>query len=356
MAAGDRAAPVHFGDSPGALLIFYSSRRYGRGAYSLILGMRRVLFFLNPLLMERRGRRAAVDRVAGFLRSEGCAVEMQDTLSAHSAGEQAQEAVASGFDTIFVCGGDGTIFQLIQGVAGSEVALGVIPFGTGNVLAQNLRLPRDPMAAARAQVHAPAVSIPLGKIVCKTPGHLKDKNWYFTIAAGMGVHAALMNLAPTGTGKRVGGALAYYAGGFRLLAQHPIEPFDLEVTTTSGQIRRFRANEAIAVRVPEINVWRPGGDLLQPKLHLASLRQTGRIGLAHASFHALVTQKSSPNSRLPYAQYDDASAIVLKPVPDFDYRTPLLVEADGEVIGLERATITVAQRRLCLLWPRNTSL
>src|SRR5580698_4342866 len=134
--------------------------------------MRRVLLFLNPLLMERRNRRATVDRVAAFLQSEGCVVEMQDTLSAHSAGEQAQDAVASGFDTIFVCGGDGTIFQVIQGVAGSEAALGVIPFGTGNVLAQNLRLPREPLAAALAQMHANATSIPLGKIVRKTPGHV----------------------------------------------------------------------------------------------------------------------------------------------------------------------------------------
>src|ERR1700758_1562011 len=135
--------------------------------------MRRVLFFINPLLMNRRGRRAAVERMADFLRSQGCEVETQDTLSAHSAGEQAQEAVASGFDTIFVCGGDGTFFQVIQGVAGSDVALGVIPFGTGNVLAQNLRLSRDPMTALLAQKNATAVSIPLGKVVCKTPGHIK---------------------------------------------------------------------------------------------------------------------------------------------------------------------------------------
>jgi diacylglycerol kinase (ATP) len=228
----------------------------------------------------------------------------------------------------------------------------VIPFGTGNVLAQNLRLPRDPMAALLAQKDASAVSIPLGKVVCKTPGHIKDKNWYFTIAAGMGVHSALMNLAPTGTGKRVGGALAYYAGGIRLLVQHPIEPFDLEVTTTAGAVHRWRVNEAIAVRVPEITPWHPGGDLLKPEVRLASLRETTRLGMAHATYHAIVTRKSSGNSSLPYPRFDDASVVVCRPTPDFAYRTPLLVEADGEVIGTERATITIAQRRLRLLWPR----
>lgn len=313
--------------------------------------MRRVLFFLNPLLMERRNRRAAVDRVAGMLRESGCTVELQDTLSAYSAGEQAQDAVAGGFDTIFVCGGDGTIFQVIQGIAGSETKLGVIPFGTGNVLAQNLRLPLDPMAAMRAQMNAPAVAIPLGKITCKTAGHTKDRNWYFTIAAGMGMHAAMMNLAPTGSGKRMGGRAAYYAGGLRLLLQHPVEPFDMEMTLADGTLRRMRASEMIAVRVGAINRWQPGGDLLKPTLRLACLPETTRLGLAHASYHALVTRKSSGPGSLPYPQYEDVGTLTCKPIPDYSYQSPLLIEADGEVIGMKKATITMAQRRLCLLWP-----
>jgi diacylglycerol kinase family enzyme len=313
--------------------------------------MRRVLFFLNPLLMERRNRRAAVDRLADLLRASGCMVELQDTLSAHSAGEQAQDAVASGFDTIFVCGGDGTIFQVIQGVAGSQTKLGIIPFGTGNVLAQNLRLPRDPVEALRAQMAAPAVPIPLGKITCKTPGHTKDRNWYFTIAAGMGVHAALMNLAPTGSGKRVGGRAAYYAGGLRLLFQHPVEPFELEVVLADGGRRKFHASEVIAVRVGAINRWQPGGNLLQPTLRVASLPETTRLGLAHASFHALVTRKSNRPGVLPYPRYEDAVELHCHPIADYSYQSPLLIEADGEVLGMKKATITVAQRRLCLLWP-----
>jgi diacylglycerol kinase family enzyme len=317
--------------------------------------MRRVLFFLNPLLMERRGRRTLVARLADTLRATGCTVELQDTLSAHSAGEQAQDAVASGFDTIFVCGGDGTVFQVIQGVAGSTTALGVIPFGTGNVLAQNLRLPHDPLEALRAQMHAPAVPIPLGKITCKTAGHTKDRNWYFTIAAGMGVHAALMNLAPTGSGKRVGGRAAYYLGGIRLLLQHPVDPFELEVTLADGAVRRFRASEVIAVRVGEINRWLPGGELRSPTLRVASIPETTRMGLVHASFHALTTRKTSGNSRLPYPRYEDAIMLRCRPVDGYSYQSPLLIEADGEVLGMKKATITVAQRRLCLLWPGAVS-
>jgi diacylglycerol kinase (ATP) len=325
--------------------------------------MRRVAFFLNPLLTGRRRRRAIVERCAGLLREDGCTVEMQDTLSAHSAGDQAREAVESGFDTIFACGGDGTFFQVMQGVAGSDAALGVIPFGTGNVLVQNLRLPRDPLAALRAQRNGNGnvVSIPLGQVACSTlvrgSAGNRERRWYFTIAAGMGFHAALMDLAPNGSEKRLGGRAAYFASGARLLLRYPIQPFDVEMTGMDGAIRRFRASELLGVRVAEINRWRPGGDLCSSRLRMAAIPQTGRAGLTHAIFHALFTRKSTKGnhtaSRLPYPHYEDAAQIVCRPAAGYSYSAPLLVEADGEVIGVEHATFKMAKKRLRLLWPNG---
>ncbi len=324
--------------------------------------MRRVLFFLNPLLTGRNGRRSAVDRCAALLREDGCTVEMQVTLSAYSAGDQAREAVANGFDTIFACGGDGTFFQVMQGVVGSEVALGVIPFGTGNVLVQNLRLPRDPVAALRAQRNgnSKAVSIPLGEVRCRTlrdsTGH-DERRWYFTIAAGLGMHAALMDLAPNGSGKRVWGRAAYYADGLKLLAGHAVEPFDAEITSEGGGKQNLRACELLAVRVAEINRWRPGGNLCSNQLRMAAVPQTGRLGLTHAMFHALFTSKSavtnSARVRMPYPYYEDASQIVCRPVEGFKYAAPLLVEADGEVVGVGPATFKMAKKTIRLIWPKR---
>lgn len=319
--------------------------------------MRRVAFFLNPLLVDRGKRRSIVDRCAEILRDAGCTVEMHDTLSAYSAGEQVREAVESGFDTIFACGGDGTFFQVLQGVAGSEAALGLIPFGTGNVLGQNLRLPRDPVAAFKLQRKAEAVSIPLGEVKCRAAGHESDRSWYFTIAAGLGVHAALMDLAPSGSSKRALGRAAYYSGGVRLLLRHPVQPFDVEMKLPDGGERRFRACELLSVRVPEINRWRPGGDLCSSQLRIAAVPATSRLGLSHAMFHALFTQKSSRGGDhgrgLPYPRYEDAVEVICGPVSGFRYETPLLVEADGEVIGVDVATFRMARKRLRLLWPRG---
>lgn len=316
--------------------------------------VRRVVFFVNPLLAARGGRRAIVERCAAIVRAEGGAAEVRDTLGGEAAGEQAREAVESGFDTVFACGGDGTLFSVLQGVAGSQTVLGVIPLGTGNVLARNLRLPRDPVTALRAQWKADAVEIPLGEITCKENGEC-ERIWCFTIAAGIGIHAAVMNLAPSGLSKRLWGRGAYYASGARLLLRHAIQPFDVELTSSDGTIRTFRACELLAVRVPAIDHWRSGGDLRSPHLRVTAVPPAGRMGLAHAGFHALVTRGSRGGSvekrRLPYPIYEDAVQVVCRPAPGFLYSTPLLVEADGEVIGLEHAVLRMARKRLRLLWP-----
>lgn len=319
--------------------------------------MRRVMMFLNPLLIHNEKRRAQVEQIAELLSGYGSDVHLQETLSAHSAGQQAREAVAAGFDSFLVCGGDGTIFEVIQGVAGSEAILGVLPFGTGNVIAQNLGMPRNPLAAAKLLVGARPREVSLGEVTLNPLGHKRMRSWYFFIAAGMGVHAALMNLAPTGQGKRHGGRLAYFIGGFRLLVEHPVETFQLEMTLGDGATQTVLACEAIATHVSEINRWRPGGDPFAGWLRVAWVPPTGRLGLGHASFHALATGKSNGHGgwgRLPFAQYVTVTRMVCRPVNGNHYRKPLLVEADGEVLGASYTAIGMSDKKLRLLWPNES--
>ena len=311
--------------------------------------MRRVQFLVNPLMASKRTKLAAVDRCVRILRSEGCEAEIRETLSRDNAAGQAREAVASGIDTIFACGGDGTVFYVLQGIAGSPAVLGILPLGTGNVLARNLGLPRDPEAAFRAQRKAIPTEIPLGEIVCG------ERGWYFTIAAGIGFHAALMNVAPSGQAKRIWGRAAYYAGGVQLLLSHNVQPFDVKMMEVSGRSREFRACELLAVRVPAIDRWRTGGDLLSLHLRVAAVPHTGRLGIAYACFHGLVTSRSreihTAKRMLPCPFYADAAQVVFRPAERFSYKSPLLVQADGEVIGADCATLRMSQKRLWLLWP-----
>src|ERR1700733_2497204 len=110
--------------------------------------MRKILLFVNPVLHQTAARRRDIARVEAVFRGHGAAVNVMETGENRAAGPKAKRAVAEGYDAIVVCGGDGTIFDVIQGMAGSRVTLGIIPFGTGNILAQNLKVPRNPVAAA----------------------------------------------------------------------------------------------------------------------------------------------------------------------------------------------------------------
>ena len=325
--------------------------------------MRRALLFVNPVFEQRAAHRDAIARIATLLGSEGRSVEVLETLSAQSAGDQARQGIDEGFDTILVCGGDGTVFNVVQGVAGTEIPVGILPFGTGNVLAQNMNLPRNPVEAARRLLQAQPRRIPLGRITLSVPDagpdfpgqarQKRNKSWYFTMAAGMGLHASLMGAAD-GWGKRGIGRASYFLAGASLLLRHRIQPFEVEVTTTGGAKFRRRVCEAIAVRVAELNRWRPGGNLEEPVLRLATVEATGRWGLAQASIHALARTSShtaSGNGKAPTVHYDDAVKIVCRPVRDYDYHGGVLAEADGEVLGASHAVIEMANQSFYLLWP-----
>ncbi len=321
--------------------------------------MRRVLLFVNPVFDQRASDRAAISRVAELLRSSGAAVETVESLSPQSAGDQVRQGIEDGCDAILVCGGDGTVFNVIQGVAGSDVPVGILPFGTGNVLAQNLNLTRDPMKAAQLLMRAAPRRIPLGRITVSVPDlggpedaialRKREKSWYFAMAAGMGWHASLMS-ATEGSGKRTLGRASYFLAAVNLLMRDRIQPFEVEVTTVAGGKFRQTVCEALAVRVAELNRWRPGGSLEQPTLRLATVEATGRLGLAAASFQA-IARRPSRNGNKPKIRYTDALRIVCRPVPNYDYNGAVLVEADGEVLGASHAVIEMAKESFCLLWP-----
>ena len=117
--------------------------------------MRKAALFYNPLSGRRRTRRLAnVEAALAVLRRGGVEAGAEPTQSQAGAGEQARQAIASGCDTVIACGGDGTAHDVLQGMVGSEAALGIIPLGTANALAHDLRLPLSPKGAARALLTA----------------------------------------------------------------------------------------------------------------------------------------------------------------------------------------------------------
>lgn len=135
---------------------------------------RRIAYVANAQAGTPRSRRIDDGAISRFVRA-GVEVEVIDTSSAYVATQRIRQAVAGGADTVVTAGGDGSAHLVVQAIAGTDTALGLIPAGTGNDAARALRLPlRDAMAAADLIVHGTPRSIDLGKV---------GATWFLTILA-----------------------------------------------------------------------------------------------------------------------------------------------------------------------------
>ncbi len=118
----------------------------------------------------------------------GFAVEERPTRAPGHATELARAAVDESVDIVCAIGGDGTVNEVINGMAGSEVPLAIIPTGTVNVLALELGIPLDPPDACLLAAQGHTIDIDLG---------LAGER-YFALMAGAGVDAAVVSsLNPT---------------------------------------------------------------------------------------------------------------------------------------------------------------
>lgn len=112
-----------------------------------------IAVLLNPT--AGRGRfRSSVPAVLETLRTAGSAVQILTATSAEAALSAARAAVEAGAGALVVGGGDGTVNLGLQAVAGTGVALGAIPMGTGNDIVREVGLPSDPIAAAQVVADA----------------------------------------------------------------------------------------------------------------------------------------------------------------------------------------------------------
>lgn len=110
--------------------------------------MRARLIFNPVATMTNAGVR---DALVGLLAAE-VELTVVGTRARMHAADLAREAVAEGHDAVFVLGGDGTANEVLQGLAGTDVPLGLLPGGGANVLARAIGLPRDAAEAANVQL------------------------------------------------------------------------------------------------------------------------------------------------------------------------------------------------------------
>jgi len=129
----------------------------------------RCVLIYNPASGRKRNERfEQVQKAANALISLGHHAVLIATTAAGSATAQASEAVRDGADVVFACGGDGTIHEVIQGLASETgeptATLGILPLGSANALARNLGLSLTPEIAALQSIQGETHAIPIGEI------------------------------------------------------------------------------------------------------------------------------------------------------------------------------------------------
>jgi YegS/Rv2252/BmrU family lipid kinase len=188
----------------------------------MLTGIRDAVIIYNPTAGRSRHRRLVqLERAQIILKQTGILAELEATTGAGSATEQARNAVADGRQLVIACGGDGTVNEIVNGLAGSQVPLAVLPGGTANVLVKELSLPWDIPRAAERLTRGTLRRIALGLALSpEIPGGQR----YFICMAGAGPDGKMVNAVDLEAKRRLG-ILAYWVEGMRQLFEYNFPVF-----------------------------------------------------------------------------------------------------------------------------------
>jgi YegS/Rv2252/BmrU family lipid kinase len=186
----------------------------------------RVGFVINPISGRHGSRRGEADRRRAFVRDEAAAAGVDATVMLTErrghARQLAQQCVDAGCDAVIAMGGDGTVNEVAQALVGTSVALGILPCGSGDGLAQGLRLPTELPEAIQVALSPVTMAIDVG--------YAGDR--LFLNILGIGFDAAVGQLFAT-RAKR--GALGYVTKSWQLVWSYRSAHYEVRWDTGAGE-------------------------------------------------------------------------------------------------------------------------
>lgn len=295
---------------------------------------RRAALIYNPVARALSRNPHSLQRTTALLAKQGVNVMLVPTTGPGSATVQTRRQIEAGCDLIIVAGGDGTINEAANGMLHSPVPLAILPGGTANVLAHEIRVPApiDHAAARLLQWKPQRVSIGRLQAVGDSPRS-------FLCMAGAGLDAEIVSRLNLDL-KAATGKLAYYLAGFSHVFS-PLREFEVLVDG-----RRFEASFALISRVRnyggDLEIAR-GASLLCEEFEVVLFRGTMSmrylpyligvaLGRAHQMNGCTVTRGCS---------------VVCRPPEKAD----IYVQIDGELAGRLPITADIIPNALTLLMP-----
>jgi YegS/Rv2252/BmrU family lipid kinase len=304
--------------------------------------------FQNALLIHNpnagnggSGRRRLLDQARRILSSNGIEADLAETTGPGDAIEIAERAVRDRRQLVIACGGDGTLNEIVNGLAhlsnGDRVPLALLPGGTANILAKELDLPWDIPRAAQRLINGHVREVALG---LATPLEQPERKRYFLSVAGAGPDGMIVHSVDLGLKARVG-ILAYWWQGVREVLRYSFPRFRVRVAG-----RQLEATLAVVGRTKNY-----GGpfkitdqaDLFKDQFEVMAL--TTQSVLRYLSY--LPTLWLGNLRKEQDVHFWKADSLLSEPLDS----TPVYAQVDGEPLSCLPVEFSIVPRALKLLVP-----
>ncbi len=250
-----------------------------------------------------------IDRIHALLSTRGVRFEAVNTSGPGDAAMLAREAAHAGAETVMVVGGDGTVNEAANGLAGSRTRLAVVPHGTGNVFAREVGLPETVEGCLDLLDGGKTIEIPLARAESR----------YFLLLASAGFDAEVVERM-SHRQKNLLGIGAYVLAGMRhLLRSQPTMWIEFP-----GR-ERIEAQAVILCRGKKYGLvtMAPGGNLEGDTFQVVALLKPGRLAILFFALDALRGKHASS----PDVLMREARSVLVR------CRIPSAVQVDGDYLG-----------------------
>ncbi len=315
--------------------------------------MKKGILIYNPVAGRRPARRKReVHEAANVLRQAGLEIELAPTQRPAMAHELAQAAVANGADLVLACGGDGTINEVINGLAPSKVPLGILPGGTANIVARELRIPIHPVRAARQLMRWTPRRIALGcarweesaEAAAEHEPAKQSRYRLYISVAGIGYDAHIVyKLSPWM--KTNLGVTGYVLEALRQLVVYSFPKFSCRLDGLERQ-----GTFAVIHRTRLYAGWlhlAPAAGLFQPRFAVCSFSSRSRLRYLLYALGVLLRQ----HTRMSGVSLDQCTEVLSAPGENAN---TIRFELDGELTGAIPAKFEIVPDALTLLVPQSS--
>ncbi|MBE0569172.1 MAG: diacylglycerol kinase family lipid kinase [Deltaproteobacteria bacterium] len=282
----------------------------------------------NPVAGPKAAGR--IEKVHAFLASKGADFRILRTEGAGDAVLMAREAASKGADAVVAVGGDGTIHEVANGLAGTGTRLAIVPGGTGNVFARELGLPDSVEGCLALLTEGRTITVPLGKA--------NDR--YFVLLGSAGFDAEVVERMNHRQKNRLGIA-AYVLVGIRHFFR-PQPPLWLDLP----ERERVEAQAVIVARGRKYGgnvIVAPDGNIEGNSFHVVALLRKGRWGIAMFTLNLLLGR----HGRSRHVMIREAMSVTARS------SIPSAAQVDGEYLGPLPVRFTMTAVPLRIVVPKD---